>query len=115
MLRIALAATVFLLSAGMTAYALDNSDLIQLNLRMSRQAGRQPDVMQLLEPVELARLREQAYQDDLMGQRQQERVKEEHYQQELLWEWQRRNDARTAVDRGLRDVLMQRERAGLFQ
>jgi hypothetical protein len=114
MLRIVLLMTVFL-SSGMMAYALNNSDMIQLNLRMSRQQEQPLDLEQALQPLEQARLRQQRYEEEQMGRQQQEQVEREHYQQQLLWEWQRQKDARRVVDRELRDTLMQREQSRLFQ
>lgn len=112
MLKMALIMTVIVSSS--TAYALNNSDLIQLSLRMSRQQE-QSDVVQMLEPVEQARLRQEQYQQELLWKQQEKRFEEEHHLQEVLWERQRRQEAQRIVEERGRDIVLQRAQSGLFQ
>lgn len=113
-MRMTLAMAVILASG--TAYALGNSDLIQLDLQMSRQQEQlQPDVLQLLEPVLQARLQQQNYLREWLAKRQQEQIKREQYQRQLLFEWQQRQEFRKFVEERKRDILLQREQSGLFQ
>ncbi|MDR3578969.1 MAG: hypothetical protein P4L44_03285 [Oryzomonas sp.] len=113
MLKMALIMAVLMSSS--VANALNNSDLIQLNLRMSQQQEQQTDVVQLLEPMEQAKLRQEAYWEEQAGRRQQEQLRQKQYVQELLLEWQRRQDGHEIVERELRDMLMERQQSGLFQ
>jgi hypothetical protein len=114
MLKMALVMTVLMFSS--VAYALNNSDLIQLNLRISRQQQeQQTDMAQSLEPMEQARLRQEAYWEEQIGIQQQEQLKQKQYLQELLWEWHRQQDAHELGGRRLRDMLMDRQQSGLFQ
>ena len=113
MVKLALAMAVLVSSSA--AYALNNSDLIQLNQQISLQQGQQTDVAQLLEPMELARLRQEEYRLEQIGRQEQEKLKQKQYLQELLWEWQRRQDARELGERRVRDVLMERKQSALFQ
>jgi hypothetical protein len=114
MLKMALVMTVLVSSS--VAYALNNSDLIQLNLQISRQQQeQQTDVAQFLEPMEQARMRQEAYLEEQIGRQQQEQLKQKQYLQELLREWQRQQDAHELGGRRLRDMLMERQLSGLFQ
>jgi hypothetical protein len=114
MLKMALVMTVLVSSS--VAYALNNSDLIQLNQQISRQQQeQQADMVQLLEPLEQARLGQKAYWEEQIGKRQQEQFKQKQYLHELLWEWQRQQDAHDLGGRRLRDMLMERQQSGLFQ
>lgn len=114
MLKTALVITL-LVSSGM-AYALNNNDLMQLNLRMSRQQeGQQVDMERLLEPRELAKVREGALWQEQIWRQQQEQLKQKQYLQEVLMERQRQQDAhRLEQQRGV-DALMQRRQSELFQ
>ena len=71
MVKLALAMAVLVSSSA--AYALNNSDLIQLNQQISLQQGQQTDVAQLLEPMELARLRQEEYRLEQIGRQEQEK------------------------------------------
>jgi hypothetical protein len=113
MLKMALAMLVLVSSS--TAFALNNSDLIQVNLRTSQQEGQQADVKQLLEPMKLARLRQEEYRQEQIGIQQQEQIKQKQYLQELLWESQRQKDAHELWKQRLRDTLLDRQQPGLFQ
>ncbi|MGD0586238.1 MAG: hypothetical protein ABSA86_10775 [Oryzomonas sp.] len=113
MLKMALAMTMLVSSS--TAFALNNSDQIQLNLHMSLQEGQQAEVKQLLEPMKQAGLAQEEYRLEQIGRQQQEQIKQKQYLQELLWEWQRRQDARELGKQRQRDMLMERQQSGLFQ
>lgn len=114
MLKMALTMTVILASG--VAYALDNSDLIQLNLRMSQQQElQQPHVPQLPEPAEQAKLQQREYLRELLEQRQDEQIKQKNYLQHLLFEWQRRQESKRLVEKRKLELLPQREQSGLFQ
>ena len=113
MLRIAVAMT--LLVSSSTAFALNNSDQLQVNMRISRQEGQQADVKQLLEPLERARLQQEEYRHEQIGRQQQEQLKQKEYLQELLWERQRQQDAHELGKQRQRDILMERQQPGLFQ
>jgi hypothetical protein len=120
MLRMAMVMAV--LASSSAAYALNNSDLLQLNLSMSQQQReleqglRQFDMAeQVAGPLDQARLQRQDYLREQIGRRQQEQIRQEQYRQETLWEWQRRRDARRYGEDRLRDVLMERERSGVFK
>jgi len=114
MIKMALVMTVLVSSS--VAYALNNSDLIQLNLQISRQQQeQQTGVAQLLEPTERAKLLQETYWEEQRGRQQQEQLKQKQYLQELLWEWQRQQDAHEPGGRRLRDMLMERQQSGLFQ
>jgi hypothetical protein len=114
MLKMALVMTVLVSSS--VAYALSNGDLIRLNQEVSRQQQeQQTDVVQFLEPMEQSRLREEVYWEEQAGRQQQEQLNQKHYVQELLLEWQRRQDAQGFAERGLRDMLTERQQSGLFQ
>lgn|GEM_PF-1264186 len=116
-----LAMVVALLAPLSAAYALNNSDLLQLNALMSLQQQKRErglprlDMVQMMEPLGQTKLRQQNYLRELMGTRQQEQIRREHYRQEVLWEWQRRGDARRLGAERLRDMLMEREQSGLFR
>jgi hypothetical protein len=114
MLKMALVMT--LLVSSSTAYALNNSDLIQLNLQISRQQeGQQIDVEQLLEPKEQARLRQEEYRQEQIWRQQQEQLKQNQYLQEVLLERQRQQATRRLWEQRERDMLMERQQSGLFQ
>jgi hypothetical protein len=114
MLKMALVMTVLVSSS--VAYALDNSDLIQLNLRISRQQeGQQADMEQLPEPREQARLLQEEYRQDQIWRQQQEQLKQKQYLQEVLLERQRQQDAHKLVEQRELEFLMQRKQSGLFQ
>ena len=114
MLKMALVMTVLVSST--VAYALDNSDLIQLNLRISRQQeGQQADVKQLLETRDQARREEEKYRQDQIWQLGQEHRKQQQYLREVLLEWQRRQDAHRIEEQRERKLLMQRASSALFQ
>ena len=113
MVKLALAMAVLVSSSA--AYALNNSDLMQLNQQLSLQQGQQNDVAQLLETTELARLQQEEYRLEQVGRQQQEKLRQKQYLQELLWEWQRRQDARELGERRVRDLVMERQQSTLFQ
>jgi len=116
MSKIALA-TAVLMSAHV-AYALNNSDLIQLSMQMSRQQQEQKtDAAQIRERTEQAGLRMGKYLQGQTARRQEGQLRQKQYLQELLWEWQRRQDARESGEQKVRDRLMERQQqpSGLFQ
>jgi len=114
MLKMALVMTVLLSSSG--AYALNNSDLMQLNLRISRQREeQQTNLEQLLERREQARLQHEEYRLEQIWRQQQEQLKEKQYLQEVLLERQRQQDARRLEERSEGELLVHREQSGLFQ
>jgi hypothetical protein len=113
MLKMALVIAV--LVSSNVAYALSNSDLMQLNLQISLLQGQQTDVTQLLGPKEQARLLQEEDRLNQIGRQQQEKLKQKQYVQELLWEWQRRQNAHEFGERRQRDLLMERRQTGLFQ
>ena len=114
MLKLALVMTVLVSSSA--AYALNNSDLIHLNLQISsQQQGQQADVEQFLEPMKQAGLRQDEYRQEQIWRQQQEQSKQERYLQQLLLEWQRQQDTRRLGEQRERDFLLQREQTGLFQ
>jgi hypothetical protein len=114
MLRMALVVAVLLSSSG--AHALDNNDLIQLNLRVARQqTQQQPDREELLLPVQQAGLRQRDAVQELVWQQQRKQFSQERYLQEVILEQQRRQDARRIGEERLRDILMQQKQSPLFQ
>ncbi len=114
MLKMALVITVLVSSS--TAYALNNSDLMQLSLQISRQQEeQQTDVEQLLELKEQARLRQEEYRLEQIWRQQQEQLKQKQYLQEVLLERQRQKDASRLEEQRERDMLMERQQSGLFQ
>ncbi|KAB0670118.1 hypothetical protein F6V30_08110 [Oryzomonas sagensis] len=114
MLRMAL--VVALLASSSGAYALDNNDLVQLNLRAARQqAQQQPDLEELLQPTHQARLRQEDAVQELVRQQQRRQFSQERYRQEVILEQQRQKDTRRIGEERLRDIMIQREQAPLFQ
>jgi hypothetical protein len=85
-------------------------------MQISRQQQeQQTDMVQLLEPMEQARLLQEGYREEQTGRQQQEQLKQKKYLQELLFEWRRQQDAHELGGRRLRDMLMERQQSGLFQ
>ncbi|QEM67319.1 hypothetical protein FO488_03560 [Geobacter sp. FeAm09] len=113
MLRMALTAALLVSSSG--AYALNNNDLIRLNQQVARQqAQQQPEVEEMLRPVQQAELRHRDSVQEQVWRQQRKLFSRERYLQEVILEQQRRKDARRLGEDRLRDLLMQREQAPLF-
>jgi len=107
-----------LLASSCPAYALNNSDLIQLSSQISRQQQEQTTGAVLAQAQELdeqIRLRHEAYLDEQRGMRQQEQLREKQRLQEQLREWQRHQEAREFENQGLRNKLLEQQQSGLFQ
>lgn len=114
MLRMALIVAVLASSSG--AHALDNNDLVQLNLRVARQqAQQQPELEEMLQPVQQARLRQEDAVQDLVWQQQRQQFSQERYRQDVIMEQQRQKDTRRVGEERLRDIMISREQAPLFQ
>ena len=114
MLKMALVITMLVSSS--TAYALNNSDLLQLSMQISRQQeGQQTDAEQFMETKEQARLLQEEYRLEQIWRQQQEQLKQKQYLQEVLLERQRQQDASRLEEQRERDMLMERQQSGLFQ
>ena len=114
MLKMALVITMLVSSS--TAYALNNSDLLQLSMQISRQQeGQQTDAEQFMETKEQARLLQEEYRLEQIWRQQQEQLKQKQYLQEVHLERQRQQDARRLEEQRERDFLIHRQQSGLFQ